>query len=71
MNPWEEMDKIVKLTAEPKGPEWFTKRQFMAHYRVSYTCATNRINKMIDADLLEEWTGMLSNRSIGKKWKLK
>ena len=65
------MDKIVKLTAEPKGPEWFTKRQFMAHYGVSYTCATNRINKMIDADLLEEWSGMLSNRSIGKKWKLK
>ena len=71
MNPWEEMDKLVKLTAEPKGPEWFTKRQFMAHYLVGYTCATNRINKMLDDGLLEEWTGVLSSKAIGKKWKLK
>lgn len=71
MNPWEEIDKLIKITPEPKGSEWFTKRQFMDRYKISYTCASNRIQKMIDAGLLEEWTGILSKKAIGKKWKLK
>ena len=71
MNPWEEMDKLIKITPEPKGPEWFTRKQFMARYEMSKTPASARIQKMVDEGLLEEWTGILSKKSIGKKWKLK
>jgi len=71
MNPWEKIDKLMKHAAEPKGPEWFTKRQFMEHYGVSGSCADNRIAKMMSDGLLEKWTGTLPSKRVGNKWKLK
>jgi len=71
MNPWEEMDKLVKVAQEPIGPEWFTRKQFMARYNMGKTAAHDRIQKMVDGGLLEEWTGVINNKAIGKKWKLK
>jgi len=65
------MDKLVKIAQEPIGPEWFTRKQFMARYNMGKTAAYDRIQKMVDGGLLEEWTGVINNKAIGKKWKLK
>ena len=65
------MDKLVKVAQEPIGPEWFTRKQFMARYNMGKTAAYDRIQKMVESGLLEEWTGILSKKAIGKKWKLK
>lgn len=65
------MDKLVKVAQEPIGPEWFTRKQFMARYNMGKTAAYDRIQKMVDGGLLEEWTGVINNKAIGKKWKLK
>lgn len=65
------MDKLVKVAQEPIGPEWFTRKQFMARYNMGKTAAYDRIQKMVESGLLEEWTGVINNKAIGKKWKLK
>jgi hypothetical protein len=43
----------------------------MARYKMGKTSAYDRIQKMVDDGLLDEWTGVLSSKTIGKKWKLK
>lgn len=71
MNPWKEIDKLMKHTVEPKGSEWFTKKQFMERYGVKKDCAERGLSKMTSDGLLEKWTGILPSKRIGNKWKLK
>lgn len=71
MNPWAEMDRIIKRIPEPMGFGWFTKSELMAHYKMSDSAATRTIRKMLNDKLLDEWSGTLSVGKFGKKWKLK
>jgi hypothetical protein len=71
MNPWAEMDSIIKRIPEPTGFGWFTKSELMAHYKMSEGTATRTIRKMLNDKLLDEWNGTLSIGRCGKKWKLK
>jgi hypothetical protein len=71
MNPWAEMDRIIKRIPEPTGFGWFTKSELMAHYKMSDGAATRTIRKMLNDKLLDEWSGTLSVGKFGKKWKLK
>jgi len=71
MNPWAEMDKIIKRIPEPTGSDWFTRIDFINRYKVSENVATRLIRKMYANNLLEEWSGTFSTGKYGKKWKLK
>ena len=71
MNPWAEMDSIIKRIPEPKGFGWFTKSELMNHYKMSESCASRTIRKMLNDKLLDEWSGTLLVGKFGKKWRLK
>ena len=71
MNPWAEMDSMIKRIPEPMGSDWFTIIDFINRYKVSEGVATRLIRKMYSNKLLEEWSGTLSTGKYGKKWKLK
>jgi len=55
-SPFDKLDKLLKRTVEPKGPEWFTAKEYSAHGGYSESSVRLLLSNLVKEGKIEMLT---------------
>lgn len=56
-SPFDKLDKLLKRTVEPKGPEWFTAEEYSTHGGYCQSSVRLLLFKLVKEGKVEMWNG--------------
>ena len=62
-SPFDKLDKLLKRTVEPKGPEWFTVKEYSAHGGYSECSVRVLLLKLVKEGKVEMWNGLCMSKN--------
>ena len=62
-SPFDKLDKLLKRTVEPKGPEWFTAKEYSAHGGYSESSVRLLLTNLVKEGKIEMWNGLYMTKN--------